>query len=97
MIHRLKQCYTNNQKFKGGSETNVRNSSKDLELSFKAMQDRAEFIFDNLCKLAERLANEEKIKVIMRPHPSDDLETIKKLMFKSSQIYLLNNVKFYKF
>jgi surface carbohydrate biosynthesis protein len=75
-------CYTNNQKFKDGSETKFRNSSKDLGLSFKAMQDRAEFIFDNLCKLAERLANEEKIKVIMRPHPSDDLETIKKLMIK---------------
>ena len=75
-------CYTNNQKFKDGSETKIRNSSEDLELSFKAMQDRAEFIFDNLCKLAERLANEEKIKVIMRPHPSDDLKTIKNLMFK---------------
>lgn len=75
-------CYTNNQKFKGGSETQIRTSLKDLELSFKAMQDRAEFIFDNLCKLAERFANEEKIKVIMRPHPSDDLQTVKKLMFK---------------
>ena len=75
-------CYTNNQKFKSGSETQVRNSFKDLELSFKAMQERAEFIFDNMCKLAERLANQEKFKIIMRPHPSDDIQTIKKLMFK---------------
>ena len=69
--------YTNNQ-----SQVKAPTSIKDLQLSYKILQDKAEFIFDKICKLAERLANEEKIKVIMRPHPSDDLQTVKKLMFK---------------
>ena len=56
--------------------------NEDLQSSYKALKDKAEFIFDKFCKLAERFANEEKIKVIIRPHPSDDLQTIKKLMVK---------------
>ena len=55
---------------------------KDHQLIYKILADKAEFIFDNFCKLAERFANEEKIKVIMRPHPADDPKVIKKLMAK---------------
>jgi len=55
---------------------------EDLQLSYRVLADKSEFIFDNFCKLAERFANEEKIKVIMRPHPADDLQAVKKLMVK---------------
>ena len=55
---------------------------EDLQLSYRVLADKSEFIFDNFCKLAERFANEEKIKVIMRPHPADDLQSVKKLMVK---------------
>ena len=67
--------YTNNK-------LQFRSLLEDLQLSYNVLTDKAEFIFDNFCKLAERLASEEKIKVIMRPHPSDHLQTVKKLMAK---------------
>lgn len=67
--------YTNNS-------YEIISSDEDLQLNYKTLTEKAEFIFDNFCKLAERFANEEKIKVVIRPHPSDDLQTIKKLMVK---------------
>jgi surface carbohydrate biosynthesis protein len=56
--------------------------NQNLQQSYKEYADKSEFIFDNFCKLAERFANEKGIKVIIRPHPGDDLQTIKKLLLK---------------
>lgn len=42
----------------------------------------SEFLFDSFCKLAERLAIEANINVVMRPHPADNPDTVKDLMFK---------------
>ena len=42
----------------------------------------SEILFDSFCKLAERLAIEADINVVMRPHPADDPDTVKDLMFK---------------
>ena len=42
----------------------------------------SEILFDSFCKLAERLAIEAGINVVMRPHPADDPDTVKDLMFK---------------
>lgn len=43
---------------------------------------KSEFLFDQFCKLAEKIAKEKKINVIMRPHPTDDPSHISKLMVK---------------
>lgn len=56
--------------------------NEDIQRSYKEFANKSEFIFDNFCKLAERFANEKGIKVIIRPHPSDDLQSVKKLMVK---------------
>ena len=61
----------------------IQSSSKNnLQLASDGLAARSKFLFDSFCKLAERLAHEFRIKVIMRPHPSDDLQTIKALMIK---------------
>lgn len=46
------------------------------------LAEKSEFLFDRFCKLAERLAKDGRVNVIMRPHPSDDIHRIKKLMIK---------------
>lgn len=48
----------------------------------KILAEKSEFLFDHFCKLAERIAKEENINVIMRPHPTDDPNYISKLMLK---------------
>ena len=55
---------------------------KNLQSSYKVLAEKSEFIFDSFCKLAERFAHEEKVKVIIRPHPADNLQSVKKLMVK---------------
>lgn len=57
-------------------------SSQEEIRSKKLLIEKSEFLFDNFCKLAERVANETNINVIMRPHPSDDSQLIKSLMIK---------------
>ena len=57
-------------------------SKNNFQLASDALAERSKFLFDSFCKLAERLAHETNIKVIMRPHPSDDLQTVKALMIK---------------
>lgn len=48
----------------------------------KEISEKSEYIFDNFCKLAELIARRCKQKVVIRPHPSDDLKFVKKLIYK---------------
>ncbi|MDC0420422.1 hypothetical protein OAM40_00550 [Gammaproteobacteria bacterium] len=55
----------------------------DDHLKYKqSIAKNSEILFDSFCKLAERLAIEADINVVMRPHPADDPDTVKDLMFK---------------
>jgi surface carbohydrate biosynthesis protein len=55
---------------------------KEYQSSNKSLSERSEFLFDNFCKFAEKLATEANIDVVIRPHPSDDPQTITALMVK---------------
>lgn len=55
---------------------------KEYLFSNKSLYERSEFLFDKFCKFAEKLATEANIDIVMRPHPSDDPQTIKALMVK---------------
>lgn len=46
----------------------------------KSLAKNSEFLFDSFCKLAQRLAQELDINVVMRPHPADNPKTIRNLM-----------------
>lgn len=58
------------------------NIKENYKITYKEWEDRSEFLFDKFCKLAEKLAMDNKINVIIRPHPSDDIKTIKSLIAK---------------
>ena len=64
------------------SSLNTMSTTGHLRLINKGLAERSEFLFDRFCKLAEMITKELKIKVIMRPHPSDDINYLKKLMKK---------------
>ena len=57
-------------------------SSHDHLKYKQSLAKNSEILFDSFCKLAERLANEADVNVVMRPHPADDPDTVKDLMFK---------------
>ena len=48
----------------------------------KTLAENSEFLFDKFCKLAEKIATEAKMNVIIRPHPSDEPKFLKKLLIK---------------
>jgi surface carbohydrate biosynthesis protein len=54
----------------------------DLKSTNKILAEKSEFLFDKFCKLAEKLAKETKTNIIMRPHPGEDVKTVRKLMTK---------------
>ena len=53
-----------------------------LKKDNQVLAEKSEFLFDQFCKLAEKIAKEQKVNVIMRPHPTDDPSHISKLMIK---------------
>lgn len=52
----------------------------DLKSTNQVLAEKSQFLFDSFCKLAERLATDAAINVVVRPHPADDPESVKTLM-----------------
>ena len=44
--------------------------------------EKSEILFDNFCKLAQKISVDAGVNVVMRPHPSDDPKTVRALMAK---------------
>ncbi len=63
-------------------ELHAMSSEGHLKSTNCILAQKSEFLFDKFCKLAEKLARDLKINVIIRPHPSDDTKYIKKLIAK---------------
>lgn len=56
--------------------------SDDLLKYRKDLAKNSEILFDSFCKLSQRIVDEVGINVVIRPHPADDPNKIKELMFK---------------
>lgn len=52
----------------------------DLKSTNQILAEKSGVLFDRFCKLAEKIATDAGINVVVRPHPADDPATVKALM-----------------
>lgn len=66
------------------TNSSLRTASMDGELkkTNRILAERSKILFERFCELAETLASSAGINVIVRPHPADDPNTVKALMYK---------------